>query len=112
MGANEQLASGPASPPDGPVLEAIFGGLQREHDFVPLRVGGRLPADLRGTLYRNGAAVFTAGRNRIGSMVLAPSRPCGSTAPRRSVRYVWCTRRARTATPAAPTTAIAAFCRR
>jgi len=63
MGANEQLASAPASPPDGPVLEAIFGGLQREHDFVPLRVDGRLPVDLRGTLYRNGPAVFTAGRN-------------------------------------------------
>jgi carotenoid cleavage dioxygenase-like enzyme len=63
MSANEQLASGPASPPDGPVLEAIFGGLQREHDFVPLRVDGRLPADLRGTLFRNGPAVFTAGRN-------------------------------------------------
>jgi all-trans-8'-apo-beta-carotenal 15,15'-oxygenase len=63
MSANEQLVSGPASPPDGPVLEAIFGGLQREHDFVPLRVDGRLPADLRGTLFRNGPAVFTAGRN-------------------------------------------------
>lgn len=30
-------------------------GLGHEHDFEPLRVEGHLSADLRGTLFRNGA---------------------------------------------------------
>ncbi|MEO7329787.1 MAG: carotenoid oxygenase family protein [Minicystis sp.] len=33
--------------------------LDKEHDFSPLRVEGRLPADLRGTLYRNGSGIFS-----------------------------------------------------
>ncbi len=33
--------------------------LDKEHDFTPLRVEGRLPPELRGTLYRNGAGIFS-----------------------------------------------------
>ncbi|MGE5186488.1 MAG: carotenoid oxygenase family protein [Acidobacteriota bacterium] len=32
--------------------------LKREHGFEPLRVEGKLPAELRGTLYRNGPGQF------------------------------------------------------
>jgi len=42
-------------------IPSVFGGLAREHDFVPLRVEGHLPPALRGTLYRNGPAVYDAG---------------------------------------------------
>jgi all-trans-8'-apo-beta-carotenal 15,15'-oxygenase len=48
---------------DTPLLDRIFDGLPREHGFVPLRVEGTVPAPLRGTLYRNGPALFDAGRN-------------------------------------------------
>lgn len=40
-----------------PVLLPITS-LGREHGWEPLRVEGTVPADLRGTLYRNGPAVF------------------------------------------------------
>ena len=33
--------------------------LPREHGFEPLRVEGRIPPDLAGTLYRNGASLFS-----------------------------------------------------
>jgi len=46
-----------------PLLGSVFGGLDREHGFEPLRVEGRLPLALRGTLYRNGPAVYDAGRD-------------------------------------------------
>lgn len=36
----------------------LYCDLPREHDFEPLRVEGRLPADLAGTLYRNGPGLF------------------------------------------------------
>ena len=36
-------------------------GLDHEHDFQPLRVEGRVPSDLRGTLFRNGPARFDIG---------------------------------------------------
>lgn len=39
-----------------------FGGMQglpREHGFEPLRVEGTIPADLHGTLYRNGPALLS-----------------------------------------------------
>lgn len=35
-----------------------LSNLRREHGFEPLRVEGRLPPALRGTLYRNGAGIF------------------------------------------------------
>lgn len=39
----------------------IFRDLSREHGFVPLRVEGRLPPELRGALYRCGPALFGVG---------------------------------------------------
>jgi all-trans-8'-apo-beta-carotenal 15,15'-oxygenase len=53
----------PAHLRDAPLTDNIFGGLRREHGFEPLRVEGRLPPELRGTLYRNGPAVYDAGRD-------------------------------------------------
>jgi all-trans-8'-apo-beta-carotenal 15,15'-oxygenase len=50
-----------------PKTRSWLGGLQdltREHGFEPLRVTGRLPADLRGTLYRNGPGRFAVGGER------------------------------------------------
>jgi len=47
---------------------AWLGGLQdlvREHAFEPLRVEGRLPQGLTGTLYRNGPGRFTIGGERV-----------------------------------------------
>jgi all-trans-8'-apo-beta-carotenal 15,15'-oxygenase len=41
-----------------------FQDLTREHGFERLRVTGRLPPELRGTLYRNGPGRFGVGRER------------------------------------------------
>lgn len=41
-----------------------FQDLSREHGFEPLRVQGRVPAGLSGTLYRNGPGRFSAGGER------------------------------------------------
>jgi len=41
-----------------------FEDLSREHAFEPLRVEGAIPADLEGTLYRNGPAQFAVGGER------------------------------------------------
>ena len=41
-----------------------FENLSREHGFVPLRVEGRLPPELRGTFYRNGPGVFDVAGER------------------------------------------------
>jgi all-trans-8'-apo-beta-carotenal 15,15'-oxygenase len=35
-----------------------FQDLSREHTYEPLRISGRIPAELDGTLYRNGPALF------------------------------------------------------
>jgi len=43
-----------------------FRDLEREHGFEPLEVEGTLPADLRGTLYRNGPALFSSFGERYG----------------------------------------------
>jgi len=51
------------SPQPVSATRSAMRGLDREHAFRPLRVEGRLPADLRGTLYRNGPAVFDSGRD-------------------------------------------------
>src|SRR5690242_20256924 len=45
----------PALPP----LSQAFQDFQDSHGFVPLEVTGTVPADLRGTLYRNGPALFS-----------------------------------------------------
>lgn len=49
---------------EAPVLDSVFNGLRREHGFEPLRVEGRLPESLLGTLYRNGPAVHDGGTER------------------------------------------------
>lgn len=51
----------PSEAPSAPILQTVFDGLRREHGFEPLRVEGRLPVELAGTLYRNGPAVFDSG---------------------------------------------------
>ncbi len=43
---------------------AALADLPREHGFEPLAVDGRVPAELRGTLYRNGATLMSAGGRR------------------------------------------------
>lgn len=50
---------------DAPALfRRAFTAPERTHDFVPLRTDGKWPADLRGTLVRNGPGLFdTFGRN-------------------------------------------------
>ena len=47
------------SVPDTELLELLWSkDLGRQHGFEPLPVEGTLPASLRGTLYRNGPALF------------------------------------------------------
>src|SRR6185436_16383455 len=48
----------PAAPQEP--WRGIFRDLGREHGFEPLHVEGRLPADLRGVLYRCGPARFSS----------------------------------------------------
>lgn len=60
MKVSEPVA--PIGTAQGAVRDSIFGGLAREHGFAPLRIEGRLPATLRGTLWRNGPSTFDAGR--------------------------------------------------
>lgn len=56
MVATQQIASAPASPS----LDSLLWteSLPREHGFEPLEIEGALPAQLRGTLYRNGPGQF------------------------------------------------------
>lgn len=48
-----------ATPDVAPGWRRAFRDLAREHGFEPLRLEGVLPAGLRGTLYRNGPALFS-----------------------------------------------------
>ncbi|MCD0452406.1 carotenoid oxygenase family protein [Actinocorallia sp. API 0066] len=48
-----------------PVLGRIFEPLNDEHDYPISRVGGVLPADLTGTLYRIGPGRWDIGRTRL-----------------------------------------------
>jgi all-trans-8'-apo-beta-carotenal 15,15'-oxygenase len=48
----------PASPGDALARRLWTEDLPREHGFEPLEVEGALPAELRGTLYRNGPGQF------------------------------------------------------
>jgi carotenoid cleavage dioxygenase-like enzyme len=51
----------PAAPKDSLRWRGVYQELSREHGWEPLRVEGRLPPELRGTLYRNGPALFSSG---------------------------------------------------
>ncbi|MDB4970154.1 MAG: hypothetical protein JWN44_5843, partial [Myxococcales bacterium] len=43
-----------------------FRDLPREHGFERLSIEGQLPAELRGTLYRNGPSLFSTFGRRYG----------------------------------------------
>lgn len=64
-------APAPAAPATDPearrgILRALLTrSLPREHGFEPLRVEGRLPAELRGTLLRNGPGQFEVFGRRV-----------------------------------------------
>ncbi|MEZ4427098.1 MAG: carotenoid oxygenase family protein [Nannocystaceae bacterium] len=45
--------------------------LSRTHDFEPARIEGRIPDDLRGTLYRTGPALFERAGRRVPHSFLA-----------------------------------------
>ena len=48
------------SPPDTSIASLLWTeSLPREHGFEPLRIEGKLPPQLRGTLYRNGPGQFS-----------------------------------------------------
>jgi all-trans-8'-apo-beta-carotenal 15,15'-oxygenase len=51
-----------------PVWEGLARTLKREHGFEPVQVEGKLPGWLQGTLYRNGAARFEIGSERVGHL--------------------------------------------
>jgi all-trans-8'-apo-beta-carotenal 15,15'-oxygenase len=55
--ATTPVASLPA-PASGRGWFEAFRDLSREHGFEPLRIEGQIPAQLSGTLYRNGPALF------------------------------------------------------
>jgi all-trans-8'-apo-beta-carotenal 15,15'-oxygenase len=55
--ATTPVASLP-SPASGRGWFDAFRDLSREHGFEPLRIEGQIPAELSGTLYRNGPALF------------------------------------------------------
>lgn len=58
VAAKKPTASSPG-PSQAPVAELMWTeNLGREHGFEPARVEGTLPAQLRGTLYRNGPGQF------------------------------------------------------
>lgn len=54
-------------PPKAPMAawRRAFRDLPREHGFEPLRLEGAIPADLRGTLFRNGPANFSIYGDRL-----------------------------------------------
>lgn len=54
------------SPKHSPPWLGALRDLPREHGFEPLVVEGKLPADLVGTLYRNGPGRFSAGGEPYG----------------------------------------------
>ena len=45
--------------------DLLMRSLSEEHGFVPLRVEGRLPGSLRGTLYRTGPGLFEVAGRKI-----------------------------------------------
>ncbi|WNG37520.1 carotenoid oxygenase [Archangium violaceum] len=54
------------SPPEQPGWRGAFRDFTRDHGFQPLRVEGKLPEDLRGTLMRVGPVSFGVGTQRYG----------------------------------------------
>ncbi|PTL85400.1 carotenoid oxygenase family protein [Vitiosangium sp. GDMCC 1.1324] len=52
--------------PEQPGWRGVFRDFTQDHGFQPLRVEGRLPEDLRGTLLRVGPVAFGVGAQRYG----------------------------------------------
>ena len=61
MVATKKLSPDPAVDVGSQLWTADLG---REHGFEPLVIEGKLPAGLRGTLYRNGPGQFGIGGTR------------------------------------------------
>lgn len=61
--AARPAAAGTPLPPDRAWLAALGKSLPEERNYVP-RIEGRLPAGLRGRLYRNGPGLFERGGHR------------------------------------------------
>jgi all-trans-8'-apo-beta-carotenal 15,15'-oxygenase len=92
------MSTSPA-PADRPVLHRDSGAsrslvnLDKEHDFTPLRVEGKLPAGLRGTLYRNGPGIFSQFGRRYqhwfdGDGLITAVRLDGAGSAEGAVRFV------------------------
>lgn len=64
--STESTPSSTPSPASAPKWASAFRDLSREHGPTPLRLEGTLPAELRGTLYRNGPALFGSHGSRYG----------------------------------------------
>ena len=60
-----------------PQPNRLLSSLRREHGFEPLRVDGTIPADLRGTLYRVGPALFEAQGRAYQHMFEGDGAVCG-----------------------------------
>ncbi|HSP78786.1 MAG TPA: carotenoid oxygenase family protein [Myxococcaceae bacterium] len=56
----------PLPAPEQPSWRKVFRELTQEHGYQPLRVEGRLPEELRGTLVRIGPVSFGVGAERYG----------------------------------------------
>ena len=82
----------PTSMPASTDWAPLVSDLRRAHPFETLRVEGRMPRDLVGTLYRNGPAIFGVGGQRFdhlfdGDGAITAIRLDGSSA-RGAVRMV------------------------
>ena len=64
LGTNPDESAARASNADQHGWRRGFENLSREHGFVPLRVEGALPPELRGTFYRNGRGAFDVAGER------------------------------------------------
>jgi all-trans-8'-apo-beta-carotenal 15,15'-oxygenase len=65
----------PTATPDDLMTRMWSKDLPREHDFEPLRVEGTIPAELAGTLYRNGPGQF----GQLGKRYSHPFEADGAT---------------------------------
>jgi all-trans-8'-apo-beta-carotenal 15,15'-oxygenase len=92
------LSSAPAATSNYRHWHRAFSDLQREHGFEPLRVTGKLPDDLGGTLYWNGPGRFDSfgerspfwldGDGAVTAFRIAAGRAYGATRMVRTHSYV------------------------
>lgn len=55
-------------------MNGYYRSISRCHSFEPVRVEGRVPDSVRGTLYRNGPALFEHGGGATGICLKAMAR--------------------------------------